>query len=163
MTPLDTPPEVEAYEADRKGAIRYWTNRRCECPPHDQLRVRLDLADVALAARTRQAEEERAARVKAEEGATRAMAFILPGGYDEELAARVMTDPVLFAFAFVADKLNKRADQAEERLLDAEDERIEAVRRYESAEELWEQAKADNADLRAEVARLRRESVTNID
>jgi phage FluMu gp28-like protein len=43
----------------------------------------------------------------------RAFAFVKPSGYDEGLALEVMTNPTAHAFAFVADREYKRAEQAE--------------------------------------------------
>ncbi|MEN6426078.1 MAG: hypothetical protein ABFE13_11985 [Phycisphaerales bacterium] len=48
-------------------------------------------------------------------------AFIQPGGYNEELATKVLTDPVTHAFAFVADREHKRAETAEARVKELEE------------------------------------------
>lgn len=46
----------------------------------------------------------------------RAIVFVKPGGYDEALARRVLTDHVVYAFAYVATQEHKRAEKAEKML-----------------------------------------------
>uniref|UniRef100_A0A6M3IL02 Uncharacterized protein n=2 Tax=viral metagenome TaxID=1070528 RepID=A0A6M3IL02_9ZZZZ len=67
---------------------------------------RAEIAEAAIAA----LEAESASR---DEAVRRALAFIAPGGYDEELARRVLTDPILYAFAYVADRVLKEAKDKE--------------------------------------------------
>uniref|UniRef100_A0A6M3L6Z4 Uncharacterized protein n=1 Tax=viral metagenome TaxID=1070528 RepID=A0A6M3L6Z4_9ZZZZ len=85
-------PEVEAYK-------REW-----ETFSHEPWEVQL--ADAAIAA----LQAESASR---DEAVRRALAFIAPGGYDEDLARRVLTDPILYVFAYVADRVLKGAKDKE--------------------------------------------------
>jgi hypothetical protein len=50
---------------------------------------------------------------KLEAAAARAAAFVLPTGYDEDLALKMMTNAETYGFAFVADREYKRAESAE--------------------------------------------------
>uniref|UniRef100_A0A6M3JME0 Uncharacterized protein n=1 Tax=viral metagenome TaxID=1070528 RepID=A0A6M3JME0_9ZZZZ len=67
---------------------------------------RAEIAEAAIAA----LEAESASR---DEAVRRALAFIAPGGYDEDLARRVLTDPILYVFAYVADRVLKGAKDKE--------------------------------------------------
>ena len=55
-----------------------------------------------------------------QEAASRAAAFVLPSGYDEDLALKMMTNVETYGFAFVTDREYKRAEQLEERVRELE-------------------------------------------
>ena len=59
-------------------------------------------------------QKERIAELEA--AAARAAAFVLPTGYDEDLALKMMTNAETYGFAFVADREFKRAERAEAEL-----------------------------------------------
>lgn len=61
-------------------------------------------------------------------------AFVLPGGYDEKVAEKILSDPVTHAFAFVADREHERAEKAEAKLKYRELDREGYMARIQQAE-----------------------------